>query len=105
MTDINKELLLLDDGEYYIEHNCNYPLESGNGFLHRRCAFGLTTPGGYEVIGEYSQTVAGVWSVHIAKDLDVETDSDALSLGSFANRLDAITTLWQRRKEALCKHR
>jgi hypothetical protein len=37
--------VLLDDGEYFIEHNTNYPLERGNGFLQRRCAVSVTSPG------------------------------------------------------------
>lgn len=96
--------ILLDDGEYFVEHNVNYPPERGNGFLMRRCATSMTAPEGSECVGGYSLDTGGKWHADIHAPLDEDTDSDCRALGMFDNRLDAIGTLWQRRREAHCRH-
>lgn len=102
MSTTRKPIILFDDGTYYIEHNVNYPITQGNGFLLRRCAITVTTPGGYECVGIYERTVTGKWKVSI--DAPDTAESDSVELGRFADRLDAISVLWKHRHEAFCRH-
>lgn len=104
MSETEKGAVLLDDGEYYVQHNSNYPADRGNGFLQRRCHYSLTTPGGWECIGGYDQKPNGSWTADIAAPYDEETDSDVRVLGEFENRLDAIHALWNHRHEAVTRH-
>jgi hypothetical protein len=104
MQTIKSPCIILDDGLFYIELNCNYEPSSAPGFLHRRCAVGVTTPGGYECIGSFDQTIGGMWSASIDAIYDPETDSDATGLGDFDQRLDAIVALWSARRSAYCRH-
>lgn len=96
--------VLLDDGEFFVQHNSNYPPTAGNGFLMRRCRVSITTPEGAECVGGYDFQVNGKWVADIAKEYDADTDSDCRNVGSYDNRLDAIHALWTHRREAMTKH-
>jgi len=95
--------VLLDDGEYFVQHNVNYPPSAGNGFLMHRCQYGLTTPEGAECIGGYDLKLDGKWHVDIARYPDDDA-ADCRVIGRFDNRLDAIHALWQHRHEAVTRH-
>ncbi|MCF7697640.1 hypothetical protein KPG66_16870 [Mycetohabitans sp. B2] len=41
---MDKHLVLLDDGKFYIERNCNGEAATTNGLLFRRCLISPTTP-------------------------------------------------------------
>lgn len=97
--------IILDDGQWYVELNCNYPAEDAPGFLQARCPAGPTTPGGFECVGSFERdTITGHWRASVNAPLDPATDSDSLSLGAFPDRLSAIAVLWRRRHEALRRH-
>lgn len=100
---VPEDKILLDDGEYFIEHNVNYPLERGNGFLMKRRPVSRTFPGGEEAIGGYDLKLDGKWQADVSAPWDEKTDSDCRSLGKFAGRLDAIATLWLARAEAFSR--
>jgi hypothetical protein len=97
--------VIADDGEYYIELNGNYGAAEAPGFLQRRCYTGVTTPGGYECVGSFERDAQGLWQASIDAPYDEETDSDSRSLGHFAERMNAIVTLWGKRHEAYCRHK
>ncbi|WP_434716314.1 hypothetical protein [Paraburkholderia sp. A3RO-2L] len=99
-----KHLTLLDDGEFYIERNCNGDEATTNGFLMRRCSVSLTTPGGYECVGGYEHRASGEWHASINAPYDEETDSDSRELGDFSRNLDAIAALWKVRHDAYRKN-
>lgn len=101
---MDKHLLLLDDGEFYIERNSNGEATKANGFLHRRCPTSPSTPGGYECIGGYERGTTGEWRASINAAYDQASDSDCRELGRFATNLDAITVLWKARRDAYCQH-
>ncbi len=101
---MHPEQRLLDDGEFYIELNCNSEPSVAPGFLHRRCGYGATTPSGYECIGSFQKRVDGTWSADVNAPLDQETDSDCLVLATGVSRMDAIAALWQGRKLAVSIH-
>ncbi|CAE6865766.1 hypothetical protein R69658_07854 [Paraburkholderia aspalathi] len=92
--------VLLDDGEYFVRHNVNYPPTAGNGFLMRRCRYALTTPEGAECVGRYELKLDGKWLVDIAAYPDDDNDADCRVIGRFDGRLDAIHALWQHRHAA-----
>lgn len=97
--------ILRDDGDYYIERNTNYPPGKGNGFLLRRCATSVATPGGYECVGGYDHQVStGKWHADINAPLDEENDSDVTSVGAYNTPDEAIDALWRHRHGALCRH-
>ena len=104
MTTETNGAVLLDDGQYFVQHNINYPATAGNGFLMRRCCYGLTTPEGAECLGGYDLQLDGKWHTSISAPYDERTDSDCRWLGRFDNRLDAIHALWQHRHEAVIRH-
>ncbi|MCF7697053.1 MULTISPECIES: hypothetical protein [Mycetohabitans] len=62
---MDTHLMLLDDGKYYIERNCNGEAATTNGLLFRRCLISPTTPGGYECVGGYEQCTGGEWCAWI----------------------------------------
>lgn len=95
--------ILLDDGEFYVELNENQDPAQAAGFLHRRCSFGPTTPGGNECLGSF-QMKAGAWSADVNAPLDEDTDSDCMVVATGVSRLDAIAALWQSRSLALSTH-
>lgn len=100
MSSIDKSLLLLDDGTYYIERNSNGDPKTTNGFLQRRCSIGTTTPGGYECLGSYDRAPSGEWRASINAAYDANSDSDARELGRFKRNVEAIAALWKARHEA-----
>lgn len=95
-----KSLIILDDGVFYVELNCNYPKAEAPGFLQRRCGYGLTTPGGYECLGSFQKAAHGFWSADVNAPLDEDTDSDCLMLTQNVSRMDAIAALWVGRNRA-----
>lgn len=102
---MDMHLVLLDDGEFYVERNANFDRDTANGFLHRRCAVSLTAPGGYECIGSYERRPGGTWNASINASYDPETDSDSRELGdTFKTNVEAIAALWSARHEAYCGH-
>lgn len=101
---MHQEQRLLDDGEFYIELNCNVDPSAAPGFLHRRCGYGATTPGGYECVGSFQERVDGTWSADVNAPLDQATDSDCLVLAAGVSRLAAIAALWQGRRSAYWTH-
>jgi hypothetical protein len=100
MTKVDKTLLLLDDGNYYIERNCNGDPLTTNGFLHRRYVFGTTKPAVYECLGSYERTPSGEWTARINAAYDPTSDCDACELGSFKRNVEAIAALWKARYKA-----
>ena len=104
-TQVSQRVEILDDGEYYVELNVNYPPEDAPGFLQRRCYVGITTPGGYECIGRFDRSPRGTWQASIDAPYDPVSQSDTRSLGQHRSRLDAIAALWSARREAFCRHR
>lgn len=94
------EKILLDDGEYFIQHNVNYAIDRGNGFLMKRVPVSHSAPGGEIVIGEYDCKLDGKWLVDVRAPWDEIAETDCRVLGNFADRLDAIATLWLARHEA-----
>ena len=46
VTEITNGALILDDGQFFVELDDNYPTCLTPGFLQRRCYVGVTTPGG-----------------------------------------------------------
>lgn len=102
---MSTDLVILDDGEFYVELNGNYDATLAPGFLQRRCSRGLTTPGGYECIGSFERSAAGRWRADVNATFDEVTGGDVLVLGEFDERMDAISALWRRRHEALQSHR
>lgn len=96
-----EDKILLDDGEFFVEHNVNYPLNHGNGFLMRRCEISRRFPGGVEAIGGYDLKFDDKWHADVCKPWDEETETDSIMLGAFEDRLDAIATLWLARHQAI----
>ena len=104
-TGSNEGPVVLDDGLFYIELNCNYPSDEAPGFLQHRCYQGVTTPGGYECVGSFERDAQGQWRASVDAPYHEESGGDSRHLGSFADRLDAIATLWGARHGAHCRHK
>lgn len=90
---MNKELILLDDGQFYIERNCNGDKETTNGYLLRRCETGQAAPEACECIGGYERQPSGAWCASVNAPYDEDTDSDCREIGFFRPNLDAIAAL------------
>ena len=104
-TQVSEGIQILDDGEYYVELNVNFPASDAPGFLQRRCYVGVTTPGGYECVGGFERNARGLWQASIDAAYDPTTGSDSRLLGQHRSRLDAIAALWSARRRALCRHK
>jgi hypothetical protein len=92
--------VLLDDGEFFVQHNINYPATAGNGFLMRRRHASRLTPETAECVGGYDLRFDGKWHASISTPYDEQTDSDCQQLGGFDDRLAAMRALWAHRHEA-----
>jgi len=104
-THIAQRTLILDDGEFYVELNEDFPVADAPGFLQRRCYVGVTTPDGYESVGRFDRDPHSGWHGCVDAPYDPSTNSTSCSLGRFSNRMDAIVALWLARRDALCRHR
>lgn len=96
--------IIIDDGRYYIDLNCNYEAPDAPGFLALRCPRGLTTPGGFDCLGSFDKKPDGTWQASIHTLLDEETDSDARTVAAGVSRMDAIAALWKHRESAFSRH-
>jgi hypothetical protein len=94
-------LILLDDGEFFIERNANNSFETGNGFLQYRCKEASATPGGWECIGGYDHQ-QGTWNADI--NIVPNPETDCRRLGDYGTVYDAIAALWLSRHEAYRRH-
>lgn len=97
-------IILQDDGTFYIELNANNQPAGANGFLHRRCPVSLTTPGGFECVGDFTYQPNGLWRSGVTKAYEAGTDEDFLLLGEFKLRIEAIVAMWHNRHKAHCSH-
>jgi hypothetical protein len=104
-TQVSEGIQILDDGEYYVQLNVNFPPADAPGFLQRRCYVGVTTPDGYECVGSFERSARGGWRASIDAPYDPVTGSDCHSLGEHRSRLDAIAALWSARRQAHCRHK
>ena len=104
VTTVTASPVLLDDGKFYIERNVNFAPGAAAGFLLRRCATSLTTPGGYECIGWYKGDPGGKWAAYIDAPYNPLSDDEFVLLGKFDSCMDAISELWRRREEAFSRH-
>ena len=99
-------VVVLDDGEFYVELNDDdFPASDAPGFLQRRCYVGVTTPEGYECVGAFGRRRDGKWLASIDTTYDDTTDSHCFVLGPLDERLDAIVALWGARHQARCRHK
>lgn len=99
LIDTNAQVLL-DDGEFFVQHITIHPASAGNGFLMRRHHASLLTPETAQCVGGYDLRFDGKWHASISTPYDEQTDSDCRQLGGFDDRLAALRTLWAHRHEA-----
>ena len=96
--------LVLDDGEYTVELAAGYLEREAPVLLLHRCYEGVTTPDGQECIGRVGRGEHGLWTASVQGRFDERRGSDARQLGWFVERNDAISALWQARRDAYCRH-
>jgi hypothetical protein len=92
-TNHNK-CIILDDGEYFIELEGPSSDRTAPGLLIKRCGHSISTPSGFECIGEFSKNGSFQWETKIFADKtnEIHVFSDILR-----GRHDAICTLWKLR--------
>ncbi|CAH2932898.1 MAG: hypothetical protein CPSOU_6287 [uncultured Paraburkholderia sp.] len=83
--------VLLDDGDFFVEHSCTSPAGIANGFLMRCCRVSPTTPEGADCVGGYYLELDGMWRADLAIHHDGRTGSECHLLGRFGNRHEADT--------------
>lgn len=101
---MSQDQIILDDGVYYVDLNSNYEPSCAPGFLERRCSVGMTTPGGFECVGNFDKALDGTWNASINDHYDPATDGDSRMLVKGVSRMDAITALWANRTSAVSVH-
>ena len=102
---MSTDLIILDDGEFFIDVNANYVAKDAPGFLERRCAYSETTPGGFECVGGFDKVLDGTWKADVNAPYDPERDSDCRRVTEGVSRMDAIVSLWRARHSAHFNHR
>ncbi len=92
-----EETLVLDDSRYFlaIEQSLSQEDDEAPAFMYRRSHQGLSC------IGRCEQQISGEWEARLNVIYDEESNSDALLIGSFDSRVDAIVHLWQQRANAV----
>ena len=103
-THTAQRALILDDGEYFVELNEDFPIATAPGFLQRRCYVGVTTPDGYESIGRFDCDPLGGWHACVDAPYDSGSNTTCRDLGHFNDRMSAIVALWHARRQAHCRH-
>jgi hypothetical protein len=101
----DRGLVIVDDGQFYIQLNAYFEAYRAPGFLQRRCYVSKTTPSGYECIGSFERNANGAWEASIAVPYDEVTCSSSRCVGRFTERMGAIVALWGSRREARCRYR
>lgn len=106
---VTDRLVVLDDGEYYIELDATLTTEAvAPGFLKRRCYVSPTSPDGYECVGRFALNRQNHWMAEIDVTADRPneyTNGDGTrTLGVYARRVTAIVDLWLSRRQAHCRH-
>lgn len=99
-------LIVLDDGEYYVELAASgEPGPLVHGFLKRRCYCSVTSPEGYECIGGFERDAHGHWLALIDAANDPYTGNVTRPLGRYPDRPAAVAALWNARRRAHCRHK
>ncbi len=110
---VTDRLVVLDDGEYYIELDASLAPEAvAPGFLKRRCYVSPTSPDGYECIGRFARNRRNHWMAEIdaAPECpepgteDCSNGDGTRTLGVHAQRVIAIVDLWMHRRKAHSRH-
>lgn len=105
--------IVLDDGEFVIDTNETEAVITsidgksaagpGAGFLHHRCEPDPLALAGWECIGQYSLRDEE-WAASINQKDTIFRVGYVPNLGVFQNRMDAINTLWNARRDAWLLH-
>ena len=95
----NNKCIILDDGQYFIELEGPSSDRTAPGLLIKRCAHSISTPSGFECIGEFSNNSGVQWEAKLFTDKSnlIYVFPDLL-LG----RHDAICNLWKLRRFSRC---
>lgn len=97
---LNPDLLvLLDDGDYFVEHNLATCLDTGGGWLQRRWPNDQCRSFGHQVLGTYRQTDGGTWLSTLAPER--AGPAGHLFQTEHESRNEAIASLWLNRHRAL----
>ena len=96
----SRRTILLDDGEFLIAEVERESPRFQSVFLERRCAITEATPRGRECIGTGFVGAGGTWSARVATAFDVRAGTDAQTVATGVDRLDAIVALWHARRRA-----
>jgi hypothetical protein len=88
--------IIVDDGTFYIQLDESYEHRNAPGFLLKRCNRSITTPSGFQVLGEFAFE-NDIWFVDLHAVSDSEDDAEGKHIGKFDGRLDAIHALWKAR--------
>lgn len=94
-SEVSTERKILDDGSWCIETAENVTRLVVGGYLLRRSASAFMEP-----VGGYERRSDGRWQADVAQAWDAETQTDALILGTFETRNEAIQALWEGRNKA-----
>lgn len=107
---VTDRLVILDDGEYYIELDATLEPEArAPGLLKRRCYISPTSPDGYECVGRFALNRQSHWmaEIDVSPEPDVEDFSNGdgtRTLGLYPQRVNAIVFLWMDRRQAHSRH-
>ncbi|MHD0644372.1 hypothetical protein ACYPKM_01895 [Pseudomonas aeruginosa] len=88
---LNNSYILIDDGNYLVEHNSKYELSSGGGVMLKRSVDAGGRPSVLKHCGSYTQQPDGSWISSLAREKGNEF------LGRYSDRFDAIANLWSSR--------
>lgn len=93
-------VVLLDDGEFYIETHPDYPLLDAPGALYRRCGRnGRGLAPDAECIGSFDMHPDTTWSASINTPSEVGGTATTVVM-DVMSRVHAIVVLWHARREA-----
>lgn len=93
-------LILLDDGDFFIEHNPACCFDSGGGWLQRRWPNDLSRHNAHQVLGTYQKSEDGLWLAVLSPAPGGNEVAENQTKHSTRNR--AIASLWLNRHKATC---
>lgn len=93
------QIIIVDDGRFFIDLNTTYEARKAPGFLNLRCFQGSASRA-FHCIGSFDIAPDGMWRANVAIPYDHDLDANTRTVIAGVGRLEAITALWRIRHDA-----
>ncbi len=89
--------IILDDGAFFVDLNCEHAEPVAPGFLMVRVPTPPGAPACYECLGGFQEAADGTWGAFVYVDANSATQASQVDLARGTSRIAAICDLWRQR--------